>query len=95
MTLKELVAVCNSVASAFALLDTQFGDKTVKLRITKRQICELPMISDNYEFEHQLKVLKKILKYITIFNQLFSTQEDFHIHELDGSLLSLIPRAQT
>ena len=93
--LKELIAVCDSVDNAFALLDTQFEDKTAELRFIKRKICELPMLSPNYDFEHQLKVLKKILKYITIFNRLFSPQEDFHIPELDGSMLSWIPRAQT
>ena len=53
------------------------------------------MLTDNYDFEYQIKVLKKILKYITIFNRLFSPQEDFHAFELNGSMLSWIPRAQS
>ena len=77
-TLKNLVSVCESVQSTFDLLDTQFGDKEAEWRIIKSNICNNPMLTDNYDFEYQIEVLKKILKYITIFNRLFSPQEDFH-----------------
>ena len=43
---------------------------------------------------YQIEVLKKILKYITIFNRLFSPQEDFYAFELNQSMLSWISRAQ-
>ena len=52
------------------------------------------MLTDNYDFEYQIEVIKKILQYITIFNRLFSPQEDFHAFELNGSMMSWIPRAQ-
>ena len=58
--LKNLIAVWNSVESSFALLDTQFGDKTGEFRTIKRKISELPVLPDNYDFEHKLKVLKNI-----------------------------------
>ena len=60
-TLKNLVSVCESVNSAFILLDTQFGDKEAELRFIKSQICDNPMLTDNYNFDYQIKVLKKIL----------------------------------
>ena len=93
-TLKNLISVCESVDSAFVLLDIQFGDKEAELRIIKSHICDNPMLTDNYNFEYQIEILKKILKYITIFNRLFSPQEDFHAFELNGSMMSWIPRAQ-
>ena len=48
--LKNLIAICENVDSAFALLDTQFGDKAGEVRQIKRQICELPILPDNYDF---------------------------------------------
>ena len=76
--LKNLIAICESVESAFALLDTQFGDKAGEVRQIKRQICELPILPDNYDFEVQLNVLKKILRYLTLFTRLFSPEEDLN-----------------
>ena len=55
-TLKNLVSVCESVQSAFDLLDTQFGDKEAELRIIKSHICNNPMLNDNYDFEYQIEV---------------------------------------
>lgn len=93
-TLKNLVFVYESVQSAFTLLDTQFGDKEAELRIIKSHICDNPMLTDKYDFDYQIEVLKNILKYITFFNRLFSPQEDFHAFELNQSMMSWIPRAQ-
>ena len=59
-TFKNLVSVCESVQSAFILLDTQFGDKEAELRIIKSHICNNPMLTDNYDFDYQIEVLKKI-----------------------------------
>ena len=42
----------------------------------------------------QLKVLKKILRYPTLFNRLFSPEEDLNVPELSDSMLSWIPKAQ-
>ena len=94
-TLKNLISVCESVPSAFELLDTQFGDKEAELRLIKSHICDNPMLTDNYDFEYQIEVVKKILQYVTIFNRLFLPQgEDFHAFELNSSMMSWIPRAQ-
>ena len=57
--LKNLIAVCESVQAAFELLDTQFGDKEAELRLIKSQICDHPMLSDNYDFEYQIGVVQK------------------------------------
>merc|ERR1712240_288489 len=92
--LKNLIAITNSVESAFALLDTQFRDKAGEIRQLKRQICKLPMLPDNYDFELQLKVLRRILRYLTLFNRLFSPAEDLNVPELSDSMLSWIPKAQ-
>merc|ERR1712240_512543 len=93
--LKNLKAVCESVQAAFELLDTQFGDKEAELRLIKSQICDHPMLSDNYDFEYQISVVQKILQYVTIFNRLFLPQgEDFHAFELNNSMMSWIPKAQ-
>ena len=92
--LKNLIAICENVDSAFALLDTQFGDKAGEVRQIKRQICELPILPDNYDFDVQLNVLKNILRYLTLFNRLFSPEEDLNIPELSDSMLSRIPKAQ-
>ena len=66
--LKGLISLCASVDEVFKLLDTQFPDKASDLRILKRHICGLPMLKENYNFEHQTVILKRILKYQTIFN---------------------------
>ena len=79
--------------ATFALLDTQLGDKAGEIRQIKRQICELPILPDNYDIEVQLDVLKKILRYLTLFNRLFSP-EDLNVIELSDSMLSSIPKAQ-
>ena len=60
--LKTLIALCDSVDSVFTLLDTQFSDKATDLRVLKKHICCLPMLKDNYDFEHETVILKKILK---------------------------------
>ena len=94
-TLKNLISVCETVSSAFELLDTQFGDKEAEMRITKTHICDNPVLTDNYDFEYQIEVVKKILHYITIFNRLFLPQgEDFYAFELNNSMMSWNPRAQ-
>ena len=88
-TLKNLISVCESVSSAFELLYTQFGDKEAMLRLLKSHICDNPMLTDNYDFEYQIEVVKKILQYVTIFNRLFLPQgEDFHAFELNSSMMS-------
>ena len=92
--LKTLISVCESVPSAFELLDTQFGDKEAELRLIKSQICDHPMLTDNYDFDYQIGVVQKILQYVTIFNRLFLPQgEDFHAFELNNSMMSWIPKA--
>ena len=49
--LKNLISVCESVDSAFVLLDTQFRNKEAEIRIIKSHICDNPMLTDNYDFE--------------------------------------------
>ena len=75
-------------------MDTHFGDKAGKVRQIKRQICELPILSDNYDFDVQLDILKKILRYLTLFNRLFFPEKDLNVPELSDSMLSRIPKAQ-
>ena len=81
--------------SVFTLLDTQFSDKATELRVLKKHICGLPMLKENYDFEHQTIILKRILKYLTIFNRIFSPGKDLDIPELEGSMISWIPKSQT
>ena len=52
------------------------------------------MLPDNYDFDLQLKVLRRILRYLTLFNRLFSPAEDLNVPELSDSMLSWIPKAQ-
>ena len=77
--LKSLIALCDSVDSVFTLLDTQFSDKATELRVLKKHICGLPMLKENYDFEHQTTILKRILKYLTISNIIFSPGKDLDI----------------
>ena len=80
--LKTLIQLCDSVDSVFTLLDTQFSDKATELRILKKHICGLPMLKENYDFEHQTVVLKNILKYLTIYNRIFSPENDLDTADL-------------
>ena len=43
----------------------------------------------------QVNILKYILKYLTIFNRLYSPQEDLYEGEIKQSHLSWVPRDQT
>ena len=43
--LKRLIQVCPDIESIFKILDTQFGDKTNELRILKRNIIQVPMLT--------------------------------------------------
>ena len=79
----------------FTLLDTQFSDKATDCRVLIKYICGLPTLKENYDFEHQTVVLKKLLKYLTIFNRIFSPGKDLDKTELEGSMLSWIPKSQT
>ena len=74
--LKGLIALFASVDEVFELLHTQFPDKASELRILKRNICGLPILKENYDFEHQTVILKRLLKYLTIFNRIFSPDKD-------------------
>ena len=76
-------------------MDTQFSDKATELRILKKHICGLPMLRENYDFEHQTVVLKNILKYLTIYNRIFSPKNDLDEPDLEGSMISWIPKSQT
>ena len=62
--LKGLIALCASVDEVLELLDTQFPDKASELRILKIHIYGLPMLKENYDFEHQTVILKRILRYL-------------------------------
>ena len=46
-TLMNLISVCESVDSAFVLLDTQFGDEEAELGIIKSHLCDNPMLTEN------------------------------------------------
>ena len=92
--LKSLISVCDFVEAAFALLDTQFSDKASELRVLKKQICALPMLKENYYFEHKTTILKKIIRYLTIFNRIFSPEKYFDMPDLEGSMLRWVPKAQ-
>ena len=87
--LKGLISLCDSVDSVFELLNTQFSDKATDYRVLIKYICGLPTLKENYDFQHQTGVLKKILKYLTIFNRIFSPAKDLDKTELEGSMLSL------
>ena len=93
--LKVLISLCDSVDSVFELLNTQFSDKGTDYRILIKYICGLPALKENYDFQHQTVVLKKILKYLTLFNRVFSPTKDLDKAELEGSMLSWIPKSQT
>ena len=69
---RRLISVCESMESIFQILDTQFGNLTNELRIIRKNIVELPILPDFYDYNKQIDVLKHILKYLIIFNKLFS-----------------------
>ena len=66
---KDLKYVCDSVENAFALLDTQFGDRNDELYTVKSKITDKEMLPLNYDFEMQIGILKDILRYHSIFNR--------------------------
>ena len=68
----EIIYVCDTVDSAFALLDTQFGVKNNELYTVKSKITYKEMLPLNYNFEMQIGIVKDILRYLAIFNRLFS-----------------------
>ena len=92
--LKMLISLCETVDAVFELLNTQFSDKGTDYRTLIKHICGLPALQENYDFHHQTIVIKKILKYLTIFNRVFSPAKHLHKAELDGSMLSWIPKSQ-
>ena len=53
------------------------------------------MLKENYDFEHQTVVIKNILKYLTIYNRIFSPKNDLDEPDLEGSMISWIPKSQT
>merc|ERR1711895_309191 len=93
--LKQLIALCETVDTVFELLSTQFSDKGTDYRILVKYICGLPALKENYDFQHQQNVIKKILKYLTLYNRVFSPERDLDKNELEGSMLSWIPKSQT
>ena len=93
--LKHLIALCETVDAVFELLSTQFSDKGTDYRILVKYICGLPALKENYDFQHQQTVIKKILKYLTLYNRVFSPEKDLDQGELEGSMLSWIPKSQT
>merc|ERR1712115_285284 len=54
-----------------------------------------PALKKNYDFQHQHTVIKKILKYLTLYNRVFSPEKDLDQGELEGSMLSWIPKSPT
>ena len=52
------------------------------------------MLSPNYDLYLEITILKKILRYLTNFNRLYSLREDFYTNDLSQSMLSWVPRAQ-
>ena len=53
------------------------------------------MLKENYDIAQQTTILKRILRYLTIFNRIFSPGKDLDIPELEGSMISWIPKSQT
>ena len=92
---KQLISLCETVNAVFELLGTQFSDKGTDYRILVKYICGLPALKENYDFQHQQNVIKKILKYFTLYNRVFSPERDLDQNELEGSMLSWIPKSQT
>merc|ERR1712115_354072 len=92
---KQLISLCETVNAVFELLGTQFSDKGTDYRILVKYICGLPALKENYDFQHQQNVIKKILKYLTLYNRVFSPEKDLDQGELEGSMLSWIPKSQT
>merc|ERR1712115_390541 len=70
-------------------------DKSTDYRILVKYICGLPALKENYDFQHQQNVIKKILKYLTLYNRVFSPERDLDKNELEGSMLLWIPKSQT
>merc|ERR1712240_278092 len=93
--LKALISLCDSVDAVFELLNTQFSDKGTDYRILAKYICGLPELKENYDFQHQQIVIKKILKYLTLYNRVFSPAKGLDQGELEGSMLSWIPNSRT
>ena len=52
------------------------------------------MLPPDYSFSTQLNVLQYILRYLSIFNRLFSPREKLEVGELRQSMLGWVPRSQ-
>ena len=52
------------------------------------------MLDFDYDYDKQLKVLKHILRYLTIYNKLFSPREKLTSSDLRQSMMGWLPRTQ-
>ena len=92
---RDLISTCETVTSVFQLLDIFFGDKHNELRIIKRNIIQVPMLSMDYSYTSQLNAIQYISKYLVLFNRLFSPRERLETEEIRQSILGWLPKTHT
>ena len=92
-SLREVIADSETVQNAFELLNNQFQSLLPdEVNILKNKIINRGILSSNGTYSTVLDNLRSILKYLMIFNNIFSPFEDLTWEEITNSLLYWVPR---
>ena len=92
--LREVISTAGTYQEALELLSNQFKTPQDEITILKNKVTNRGVLPLNYTYDSILDNLKYILKYLTIFNRVFSPVEDFTLNEITQSLLCWMPRTQ-
>ena len=92
---QQAISNLRDTVTIFALLDTQYGSKSIKIGKVKRKIIgDTPLVdSHTPDINERLERVKVILKYLTIFRQHFKYIEDLRINEVSQSLMTWLPKS--
>ena len=91
---QQAISNLRDTATIFSLLDTQYGDKSIKIAKIKRQIIGDTPLLDQLDLNQRLTRVKVILKYLTIFRQHFNYTEKLRINEVSKSLMTWLPGSE-
>ena len=91
--LREAIADSETIQNAFELLNNQFQPLLPdEVNILKNKIINRGILSSNGTYGNVLDNMRNILKYLMIFNTVFSPFEDITWEEITQSLLYWVPR---
>ena len=93
--LRVVISTSRTFQDALELLSKQFKPPQDEIPILKSKIINRGVLSPDYTYDTILDILKDVLKYLMMFNRVFSPFEDLTLDEITQSLLCWVPRNQS